>query len=95
MEVLQMNFYLNHLKKMNNKTMEERFDEKFNFADTFEDSRRLCDSIQNDVKYFIEQEIELAKKEERDRIVEMIEEVTGEMRTSETDKIITLITNNK
>lgn len=53
--------------------MNERFEEKFNFADMFEDSRKLCGSVQNDVKFFIQSEIDL----ERKRIVGEIKKAYG------------------
>lgn len=68
---------------------------EWQFLDYINRETNRVRSRKEEIKSFIRSEIELAKKEERERIVEMIEEVTGDMRTSETDKIINLITNNK
>ena len=34
----------------------DKFDEKYNFADMFEDSRKYCDSVQSGIKEFILQD---------------------------------------
>jgi len=78
----------------------EGFNEKFEWTDFSGDigthilakktsSYATEETERNELRTFLSSSIQQAVAEERARVIKEIQELTGEMRTSETDKILT------
>lgn len=65
----------------------KEFDENFSFADIFEDSRKHCDNVQNNVKLFIDSLI--------DKTVQICEENQDSEGIAKHERLIEAVKNNE